>query len=474
MTNIMTDIAFWQTPLITPLVIALVIICTAVLMLIMLVKLSNSKAKIVALETVFNDSKKRVRKLENRFSGIINIDAELKYLNASKTDVEKSIECVKADYREKKKLYNRLKLELAVYDDKLSFAELGVYEPHFDFQDSENYKKAIKEVRDKQKDMISAKTAVTCTTEWEVQGSAAKGRTMIARNIRLTLRAFNNECDAAIANTRWNNANAMEKRIGNARTQINKMNESNHIVIALAYINLKFKELRLTHEYRERLKIEKDERAEASRLAREEAKLLKDADVTQKKENEYQALLEQARKEAGLAGKDEMEAAKLRVADLEKQLATARDKNERAQAMASKTRSGYVYVISNVGSFGENIIKIGMTRRLEPYDRVRELGDASVPFVFDVHAMIYSDDAPALEKALHAEYETRRVNMANHRKEFFRISADEVEQTVRQLVPDADFFKDIEAREFRETVAKRKEEHTEIEGRENNNYPDEI
>ena len=142
--------------------------------------------------------------------------------------------------------------------------------------------------------------------------------------------------------------------------------------------------------------------------------------------------------------------------------------------MASKTRSGYVYVISNVGSFGENIIKIGMTRRLEPYDRVREIGDASVPFVFDVHTMIYSDDAPALEKALHAEYETRRVNIANHRKEFFQISADEVEQSVRQLVPDADFFKDIEACEFRETVARRKEEHTEIKSRETNNYPDEI
>lgn len=113
------------------------------------------------------------------------------------------------------------------------------------------------------------------------------------------------------------------------------------------------------------------------------------------------------------------------------------------------------YVISNVGSFGEDVVKIGLTRRLDPDDRVRELGDASVPFAFDVHAMIYSDDAPGLESALHKQFSTQRINLMNNRKEFFRVSLDEVEKAVATLAPDASFFKDRESQQWHETLARR-------------------
>ena len=125
--------------------------------------------------------------------------------------------------------------------------------------------------------------------------------------------------------------------------------------------------------------------------------------------------------------------------------------------MAEMTKSGYVYIISNIGSFGEDVVKIGLTRRLDPDDRVRELGDASVPFGFDTHAMIYSDEAPALEFALHREFADRRINMTNFRKEFFRVSLDEVEQAVARLAPSASFFRDREAQEWHETLARRNE-----------------
>ena len=219
----------------------------------------------------------------------------------------------------------------------------------------------------------------------------------------------------------------------------------------------------LTHEYRERLKVEKDERAEAFRLAREEARPLKEAAAAQKKEDEYKALPDKARREAGLATSGEIDAANKRVAELEKQLEDAHERNERTQAMAEKTKSGYVYIISNIGSFGEDAIKIDMTRRLEPYDRVRELGDASVPFLFDTHAILYSEDASALEKTLHAEYEDRRVNAANDRKEFLRVTVDEVKDAVKRLTPDADFFRNIQAQEVHETIAERKHEAEQIE-----------
>ena len=164
-------------------------------------------------------------------------------------------------------------------------------------------------------------------------------------------------------------------------------------------------------------------------------------------------MLEKIRQEAGLGQPNET--LKQKIAELEAQLAEAHAESERARAMAQVTRSGYVYIISNVGSFGEDVVKIGLTRRLDPDDRVRELGDASVPFTFDTHAMIYSEEAPALESALHKEFEDRRVNMANMRKEFFRVTLEEVQDAVARLAPDANFFKDREAQDWHETMARR-------------------
>lgn len=452
-----------------PNLIWVAILLSPIVVVILFIMLATKRKQIRELETSKTAERKRLedektaeitarKKIEERFKDIIDIEQEVARLNDIRMAKEKSVEEVRAGYKHKKHVYDRLRSELAIYDERLSFAELGIYEPHFDFQDSEAFKAAIKSVREKQKAMVSSKSAVICTEEWTVDGSKSKGRTMTGRNIRLALRAFNQECEVAVANARWNNVNAMEKRIGNARVQIDKLNVSNHIFIQQEFVDLKLKELYLTHEYREKLKVEKDERSEASRLVRDEAKLLKDAAAAQKKEDEYTALLDMARKEAGLATSDEIDEVNKRVKDLEQQLEDAHDRNERAQAMAEKTKSGYVYIISNIGSFGDGVIKIGMTRRLEPYDRIKELGDASVPFLFDTHAMIYSDDAPALEKTLHAEYDDRRVNAANYRKEFFRVAVDEVEEAVLRLAPEADFFSDIEAQEFHETKAKRKEE----------------
>jgi T5orf172 domain len=159
---------------------------------------------------------------------------------------------------------------------------------------------------------------------------------------------------------------------------------------------------------------------------------------------------------------------------LERDLAKAHANVLRAQAMAEKTRSGYVYIISNVGSFGDGVVKIGLTRRLDPADRIRELGDASVPFIFDTHAVIYSDDAPALERAIHTEFEPTRVNAQNRRKEFFRAKLDVVEATVKRLAPDAPFFKDIEAQDYRETLAKRSAALLMVETAAANAFPDSI
>lgn len=398
------------------------------------------------------------KKLQVRFDPVLSIEDETAKASVERDAVLQYLEDLRKDYAEKREVYDRLKSEVAVFDEKLAFAEMGVYEPHFDFGDSESFKNTISEVRAKQKEMVKAKVAVTCEAEWVLEGSASKGQTMTNRQIRLTLRAFNNECDAAIANTRWNNVNAMEKRIENAAIQIDKLNASNKVIIEEAYISLKLDELFLNHEYREELKRERDERAEAARLARDEKKLIREAEAAEEEEARCRQMLAQAQNEAeGKTGQD-VERMQERIAELEKKLAAVHALSERARSMAEMTRSGYVYIVSNLGSFGEDVVKIGLTRRLDPDDRVRELGDASVPFIFDTHAMIYSDDAPALESALHAEFHNRRVNAANLRKEFFRVELDEVESAVQRLAPKASFFKDREAQDYHETIARRRAE----------------
>lgn len=397
----------------------------------------------------------RVVELEKLYKPVINQEAEVERLQSVAQRISADIATLRASYSEKKAIFDRLAKEVSVFEDKLAFAEMGIYSPHFDFSDSEQYKAAIVRAREEQKALVSSKAAVICTTEWSVDGSKAKGQTMTNRNIRLTLRAFNNECEAAIANARWNNVNVMEKRILNAKQQIDSMNESNAIFVTPAYLKLKLQELYLTHEYREKLKAEKEERAELARAAKEEQKLIRDMERAEEEEAKYQRLLDKARAEAGRAAGSQIDAYNEKIRMLEKDLADAHAKVVRAQAMAEKTRSGYVYIISNVGSFGEEVVKIGLTRRLDPADRVRELGDASVPFIFDTHAIIYSDDAPALERALHNEFEKTRVNAQNYRKEFFRASIDDVEAAVQRLAPGAPFFKDVEAQEYRETLARR-------------------
>ena len=400
------------------------------------------------MKTVENHEQE-IEKLKDKYSPIISIESEVDRLRLSAEQARKETDEVRAQYAEKRSTLKKLEQQVAIYDERISFAELGVYEPHFDFGDSETYKESIKTVRECQKAMVSSKQATICPNDWTVDGSRSKGQTMINRQTRLTMRAFNNECEAAIANTRWNNVVAMEKRILNAAKQINNANASMNLIIHEAYVASKLDELHLTHEYRERLKVEKDERAELARVEREEKKLQAEAEAAEREEQKFSELLNRARNQAGV---DES-----RIAELEAKLAAAQSKSKRVRAMALITRSGYVYIVSNIGSFGDDVVKIGLTRRLDPDDRVRELGDASVPFRFDAHAMIYSEDAPALEAALHKEFSDRRINASNLRKEFFRVTLDEVEGVVRTLAPDASFFKDRQAQEWHETLALRKQ-----------------
>lgn len=401
----------------------------------------------------------QLKKYESKYSRIINIDNEVEESLKRKSQLTNDIQALQLDYQKKYGLFQILTRKIAVYDEDLELAETGFYKPHFDFGTSEAYKQRIALIREKQKSMLKAKTAVTCSTEWTVGESKAEGKKMVNRAIKLTTRAFNNECEAAIANVRWNNIEKMQDRISKAAEDINKMNESNHVYIDRKYLDLKMQELWLAYEYQEKQKEEKEEQAEIRRQMREEAKLEQEMAAAQKEEEKFQKLLLKAQAEAAKAVGSNLEKLNAEIAELSTKLEEAHQKNERALSMAQQTKAGHVYIISNIGSFGDDVYKIGMTRRLEPMDRVHELGDASVPFYFDVHAMIYSDNAPAMENALHKSFAERRLNLVNLRKEFFHVTLDEIQNEVHKISSDAEFTITAEAEQFRQSQTIRHEKN---------------
>jgi hypothetical protein len=320
----------------------------------------------------------------------------------------------------------------------------------------EAYKAVIQSIREKQKVMIKAGQAAACGTSWSVSGSKREGERMVKQYAKLILRAFNAESEAAIANVAWNNYRVMRQRIEKAFDVLNTLGTVMQISLGLAYKETRLQELQLVFEAAEKKQQEREEqrrfRAEQREEARVQREFEREREEAEKDEAVFEKALVRARRDVEKAKDADREAMLDRIRDLEADLAAAHDRRERAIAQAQLTKVGHVYIISNVGAFGEGMFKIGLTRRLNPEERVRELGDASVPFPFDIHALIYSENAPELETKLHNYFWDRRVNWANNRKEFFRVSLDEVATAIRGCGLSAEVLAVPEAKEYRQTV----------------------
>ncbi len=280
---------------------------------------------------------------------------------------------------------------------------------------------------------------------------------MADEQVRLMLRAFNGECDSAIAKIKHGNFASLAKRIRTSFDTLNKLGATKQIDFNPQYLELKLQELRLAHEWEVSKQEEKERQREIKEQIQEEAKAEREIEEAKRKAEAEEFVKEQAlaaaRKQlADEHGKHNEKLEQL-VAKLESELIEAIDRKAKAIARAQLTKSGYVYVLSNIGTMGKNRYKIGMTRRLEPLVRVAELGDASVPFPFDVHAMIFCEDAPALEFALHQQFNDRRVNMVNMRKEYFDITLEEIRAAVAKSHGLVTFLLDPPADQYRETMA---------------------
>lgn len=446
-----------------------------------------NKKKVKELESEISKLKTQLEQLEltKEESKYLNLKTELNTLNNTilekkglLNDLENEINSknsqiidLSATIDEKCKTLNllnnieELNKEIVTKKEYLNYIEqdemyqsFGLYTPKYNLMDSEEYKLKLNDIRDIQKDSVRNKTAVNYYDNWTLDGSKSKGRAMNNDNIKLILRSFNNECEACINKVKFNNIETIRKRITKSFDALNKLGQRMRISITHDYLNLKLQELDLSYEYEQKKQEEKEEQARIREQMREEAKALKEIERAkeklEKEETHFKnAINEITEKLVSCTNLDEKIKLEDKLNQLNKSLLQLEKDKEDIANREKNTRAGYVYVISNIGSFGEDIYKIGMTRRLDPMDRVRELGDASVPFQFDVHAMIFSNDAPTLENELHKEFANKSVNKINMRKEFFKVSLDEIERVVKENYNEVvQFTKIAEASEYRQSL----------------------
>lgn len=411
-------------------------------------KLGERVAQLQSVEAQLANEQQRahfliaeVNRLTARLAPLDSVEAEAARTAAQTRDLYARVE--------------ELKKELAWLEERILFHEIDLSHD-YDLDEAGSFTDALRAERDRQKDLVKGGGAAMCTTTWSVGGSAKEGQRMVDRTLRLMLRAFNGECDAIMAKAKAANESQLGQRIVSAAKAVNKLGEKQSCQLTTSYVEFKLRELRLLCAYQLFLDEQKEEQRRIREMMREEAKVAREVEKAQREaeaeERRYEQALERARREFQAADSAQQSILQQQIAELEAQLTEAHARSERAISQAQLTKRGHVYVISNLGSFGEHVFKIGMTRRLEPQDRVNELGDASVPFPFDVHAMIFSEDAPALENALHAALNAHRVNKVNLRKEYFRVPLETIRRVVEQHHGAIQFTLAAEATEYRRTL----------------------
>lgn len=321
----------------------------------------------------------------------------------------------------------RLRAALVRTSEEAELQEVGIYQYRHPLADAVAYRTKLADLSDKIKVMARQGTAVLADTGWTVNGSAAEGRRMLAEYTKLMLRAYNAEADSCVVRVQPHRLHTTVERLDKVAHTIAKLGKTMGIRVSPEYHRLRVREIELTADHRARVEEEKErireererqreERAALAEFEREKARLAKE-------KSHYVAAVEKLRARGDVTGAAELEA---KVSEIGAAIAGV-------EAREANIRTGHVYVISNIGAFGPGVVKIGMTRRLDPEDRIRELGDASVPFRFDAHALIFSEDAVGLEARLHDALSAQRVNKVNARREFFYATPSQVCDLLKEI-----------------------------------------
>lgn len=335
--------------------------------------------------------------------------------------------------------------DVVALDDERILQEVGVYRYHHPLENAAAYKDRLDEIGTRIADLVKANGAIEMSSSFAFDNSLAKGQRMASDLGKLMLRAYNAEVDNSLRSLRAGNVVTAKRRVEASRAAIKKLGSMMQMQIGDAYHALRLSEVELTADFLMKKQEEREAALEERARLREERKVAAELAAERERLNKERSHLQNALDALQRTGSSDP--------DLERKLAEIDDAIVQNDYRAANIRAGYVYVISNRGAFGVNVVKIGLTRRLEPLDRVNELGGASVPFPFDVHALFFSEDAVTLEAELHQHFAGRKVNLANARKEFFFADLDEVREVLAAKVGSLlEFTEHAESTQYLQSV----------------------
>lgn len=381
-----------------------------------------NKGKVEELESALLEAQNQIQSLSSMEKlSAVELQNRIESLKHEESELRTALESLNQNIAEAKK-------SLAETNDLIILQEVGIYSYSTILSNSTEYKTRLDALQDSIKTAAkSLDGAVSSAQGWTVNGSAQQGAKMIKEVSKLMLRAYNAEAEDAVRTLKPYKQEAAIERLSKVKGTIGKLGATMQIEIKNSYHALRVEEIRLFADFLAKQSEEKDaQRAEAMRL-KDEMKAQKEYEAEkarlEKEKSHHETVLKKAEATGNTAA----------VEDAQKKIAEIESAVKGVDERSANIRAGYVYVISNIGSFGEEVVKIGLTRRLDYEERIRELSDASVPFIFDVHAIVFSQDAVTLEKKLHEALDAKKLNKVNSRKEFFRTNPRDVRDLLVNL-----------------------------------------
>lgn len=409
---------------------------------------------------LFGFGKPKDEALEAKIS---SLESKLKDKQSILDDLTRQIKVAKDILKlddELKKRQSELKAlqkEVIVLNDDLDLQEYGFFERKYKFSDSTKYKEELETLRKRQKQLVKDKKAGVIVRPMLLDNSKSKGRVMQNQLIKAMIRGFNGEVDAHLVKVTATNLSKKVDAVVKSFNQLNKMYSRNLVCLSNDYLELKISELQLAVEY-ELQKLEEKELLREQRAKEREDKKLQAELAAKRKQIEkdrkhFKQMLDNVEELLKTANEEEKEKLNLQLAEYQDKLSELDELEEDIDYREGHATAGYVYIISNIGAFGEDVYKIGVTRRLDPMERIRELGSASVPFQFDVHALIFSEEAFSLEKELHNRFEKNKINKVNGRKEYFKVPFSDIKAVLEEHKELAiELTEKAEAFEYRQSL----------------------
>ena len=406
-------------------------------------QLHDKDLEIATQKKILANREKEIEELKNQIEELKNISKDSNTLKDLEAKFLSEIESLKHEKNILQKELDDLNKNITIeYGNIADYSNIS----------SQEIKNQLNMLKLEQDNLVKNNMAVLVTI-----AQTSQNKKVISNNIRQLFRCFNNECNSIINNLTIKNIDSSRNKLYKSFTALNKLYELDFVQLSTEFYESKLKELTLNYSYIQQLENEREQQKAIREQLIEEEKVRKEIEKAkikiEKEENQFK---NEISKLMSYLNKTTIDIEKQlyvdKIKELETKLSSLQKDKENILQREQNTRAGFVYIISNVGSFGENIYKIGMTRRLEPMDRIKELSDASVPFSFDVHALIFSDDAPTLENILHKTFEKNRVNQINPRKEFYNIDLEKIKEVVKNNYNNTvNFINYADAYEYRES-----------------------